>query len=369
MKNLLTNTTKSARSRIALALLLVLAATGVGVVFAAQSSPDFSLTVTPSTQTVSRGASATYTVALTKSSGFNASVKLSTSNLPAGVSAQFPSGNSISGSATSAALQLTVASSAVPGSYSVTVSGVGGNLTRTTTVGLTVPGTGAQNFSLNPSPSTQTIGQGDQTSFGVAISRSGGFSGPVNLTLSGAPPQTTATWQPSQTVSGSDSGATVLLDTASSASAGTYPITITGTGTVNGAQVTRSTSASLVITKKAGLQISGDLTTPINPGETQNVDLVLTNPYNFALQVTGLSIAVQDGTGNAGCSASQNFSVKQAAASVYPISVPAGASKALSQLGVTASSMPSLSMIDQPWNQDACKNASIHLAYNGSAGK
>ena len=31
--------------------------------------------------------------------------------------------------------------------------------------------------------------------------------------------------------------------------------------------------------------------------------------------------------------------------------------------------MPQVEMLDQPWNQEACKNASIRLSYSGSATK
>jgi hypothetical protein len=41
----------------------------------------------------------------------------------------------------------------------------------------------------------------------------------------------------------------------------------------------------------------------------------------------------------------------------------------LSQLGVADRDKPKLAMTDQPWNQDACKNAVVQLSYSGSATK
>ena len=53
----------------------------------------------------------------------------------------------------------------------------------------------------------------------------------------------------------------------------------------------------------------------------------------------------------------------------YPITLPAGQTRTLSQLGVADADRPQVEMLDRPWNQDACKNAAITLDYSGSAGK
>ena len=43
--------------------------------------------------------------------------------------------------------------------------------------------------------------------------------------------------------------------------------------------------------------------------------------------------------------------------------------KTLAQLGVADSDKPQLEMLNQPWNQEPCKNASLTLDFSGSAGK
>ena len=67
--------------------------------------------------------------------------------------------------------------------------------------------------------------------------------------------------------------------------------------------------------------------------------------------------------------ATQNFAVTQIPAARYPITLPAGQTRTLGQLGVADGDKPQVGMLNQPWNQDACKNAAISLDYSGSARK
>jgi len=55
----------------------------------ATASPDFSLSVSPASQTVAAGASTTYNVTITPAGGFGGSVALSLSGLPSGASGSF----------------------------------------------------------------------------------------------------------------------------------------------------------------------------------------------------------------------------------------------------------------------------------------
>ena len=70
-----------------------------------------------------------------------------------------------------------------------------------------------------------------------------------------------------------------------------------------------------------------------------------------------------------GCDGAQNFAVTQAPAARYPITLPAGQTRTLGQLGVADGDKPQVAMLNQAWNQDACKNAAISLHYGGSARK
>jgi GH25 family lysozyme M1 (1,4-beta-N-acetylmuramidase) len=124
------------------------------------------------------------------------------------------------------------------------VSGISGcvDLDRYNGTDLTKVTYGA-NFTVAPSPASQSVKQGVGTSFSVAINRTW-FTLPVTLSVSGAPAGTTLTLD-STTVSGSST--TLHVTTSRSGTVtpvGTYPLTITATG--NG--LTRTATASLVVT-------------------------------------------------------------------------------------------------------------------------
>jgi hypothetical protein len=110
------------------------------------SAPDFTLSASPSSQSVTAGNSTSYTVSVGNVNGFSGTVSFSAGGLPGGATASFnpTSVNSI-GSST-----LTVATtSATPaGSSTVTITGTSGTLTHNTSVGLTVnTSTTTNNFS------------------------------------------------------------------------------------------------------------------------------------------------------------------------------------------------------------------------------
>lgn len=97
---------------------------------------DFSVSVSPTTQTVASGTNANFTVSLTASNGFSAAAALSVDGLPSGVTADFSS-NSISGSG-SAMLTFQVAPEAEPGTYLIPVTAVSGALLHSTNLTLTI---------------------------------------------------------------------------------------------------------------------------------------------------------------------------------------------------------------------------------------
>lgn len=94
---------------------------------------NYSLSISPSLVTLPRtGGTATYTVTITRTGGFNSAVTLSISGLPSGATGSFTP-NPASGA--SSTLTVTVNASVPRGTYLFTVTGNGGNptLTRTAT--------------------------------------------------------------------------------------------------------------------------------------------------------------------------------------------------------------------------------------------
>ncbi|HET7080968.1 MAG TPA: hypothetical protein VFM49_26345, partial [Chloroflexia bacterium] len=102
--------------------------------------PDFSLSVSPTSRTIARRSSGTYTVNLTSANGFSGNVSLSVSGLPRRTSGAF-SPNPValaSGESGSSTLTVTVNRQASPGTYTLTITGTGGGKTHTQQVTLVI---------------------------------------------------------------------------------------------------------------------------------------------------------------------------------------------------------------------------------------
>jgi hypothetical protein len=103
-------------------------------------NPDFSLTVAPSSATVSQGGSVTYTVSVSPVNGFNGAVLFNVSGLGSGASASF-NPTSITGSGTST-LTITTTAAAQTGAFTLTVTGSSGGLVHSATATLNVNSSG-----------------------------------------------------------------------------------------------------------------------------------------------------------------------------------------------------------------------------------
>lgn len=126
---------------------LTMGATGEGithsqdVTLVVSSTPDFSVAVTPATQTVARGGSTSFQVSLTAVNGFASPVSLSVSGLPSGTSASF-SPNPVTPTASST-MTVSATNVATLGQFGLTVSGTGGQLVRSGSTTLVVSTAGS----------------------------------------------------------------------------------------------------------------------------------------------------------------------------------------------------------------------------------
>ncbi len=99
-------------------------------------APDFTISATPPSQTITRGSRATYTASLTAVNGFSGTVSLSLTGCPSNTTCSFnpsslrPPGNS--------ALTVSTTSRTQDGTYTLTITGTSGSLRHATTVSLTV---------------------------------------------------------------------------------------------------------------------------------------------------------------------------------------------------------------------------------------
>jgi hypothetical protein len=201
--------------------------------------PDFTLGVSPSSQTVAAGGSAAYTVTVTAVNGFAGSVSLSASGLPPGATASFNPA-SVTGSGTSN-LTVTTSASTPAGSYTITITGTSGTLTHSTSVTLVVTGPG--DFALSASPASQTVRRGSSTSYTVTVTASGGFAGLVTLGLTGLPSGASASFNPASVNTAGSS--TLTVTTARSTTRGTFTLTIRGSS----GGLMHTTTVSLTVTK------------------------------------------------------------------------------------------------------------------------
>jgi subtilase family serine protease len=205
--------------------------------YAPVTTPDFSISASPNTQTVAQGGSANYTITITPSNGFNSVVSLSVNGLPTGANGAFTPNPTIS----SSSLSVTTSSSTPAGTYTLTISGASGSLTRTTTVTLVVNPPIPPGFTLSASPASRTVKRGSSTTYAITITPAGGFTGSVTLSVSRLPSRTTGTFSPNPTTSSS----TLTITTSSGTARGTYKLTITGSS--NG--LTSTTTVTLVVTR------------------------------------------------------------------------------------------------------------------------
>jgi len=101
-------------------------------------APSFNLTGSPSTLALVAGNKGTVTVGTTTSGNFTGSIALSVSGLPSGVSAALSPATITTPSSGSSTLTITSSSSTSPGAYTLTITAVGGGITHTASVALTI---------------------------------------------------------------------------------------------------------------------------------------------------------------------------------------------------------------------------------------
>jgi hypothetical protein len=104
------------------------------------STPDYTVSASPNSLTITQGGNGTSTITVTSLNGFNSATTLSATGLPSGVTAAFstnPVTPPANGIATST-LTLTASATATAGPATVTVTGTSGALTHSATIALTV---------------------------------------------------------------------------------------------------------------------------------------------------------------------------------------------------------------------------------------
>jgi len=216
-------------------------------------APNYTLSASPASLTVTPGNTGISTISANPLNGFNGSISLSLSGVPAGVTPSFTS----SPAAWSIVLNLAVAASAAPGTYTVTITGTSGSLSHSTTVTLTIPGT--PTFTLSASPASLSVAEGATGASTIAMTPQNGFTGTVTLAASGLPTGVTASFSALSSAHTS----TLTLTAAANAAMGNATATVSGT---SGATVVKTTIA-LTITAPPSFTLSASPSSlSVNPG-------------------------------------------------------------------------------------------------------
>ena len=201
------------------------------------SSPNFTISASPSSVSVTQGGNGSSTITTAVSGGFNSAIALTASGQPTGVTVTFsPASIAAPGSGTST-MSIAVASTTATGTYTISVSGTGGGTTHVATVTLTVTAVATGNFTLSASPSSLTITRSSHGTTTITVTPSNGFAGSVTLSASGLGTGVTAAFSPNPATGTS----TLTLTASSTATTGTRTVTITG---VSGS-LTHTTTISL----------------------------------------------------------------------------------------------------------------------------
>jgi hypothetical protein len=215
--------------------------TGTSGTFSATTTIALTITAKPTftlmapTLSITQGKTATDTITITDVGGFTGNVTLAVSNLPAGVTCTFGTNPAT----TTSVMTCTASATATVGNSTATITGTSGSTVVTTTFPVTViPSTGS--FSLTPSGNTCTMPQGGSCTVTINITDVSPFNGSVTFTASGLPSGVTASFSPASSASLS----VLTLYASSTATVGTYTVTITGTS----GGLTAITTITLTIT-------------------------------------------------------------------------------------------------------------------------
>jgi hypothetical protein len=239
---------------------------------------------------------------------------------------------------------------------------------------------------LEATPRARTVTRGQAALYAIVLKRVADYDRTVNIYVSDVPRGVRVSWRVNGPAAGAGSRAeprvvvnargiklvlkphvvgraTLVLDTSARTELRNFRPLVSARG--NGAHA----KLRLRLDVRRGAPatpfgLSGTVADPLRPGTSQPLELTISNPFEFALSLTGLDVAVADATSAPGCSGRANY-VAEPGRVPYPLVVPPGSSRLSDLAGAAA--LPRVTMLDLPVNQDACKGARIQLDLSGTA--
>jgi subtilisin family serine protease len=258
------------------------------------TTPDFTITVTPSSVTTAAGGTASYSVSVASVLGFSGDVSLSLAGLSAAQASWTFTPQVVTGGSGTAGVSVTTAATVAPGTYPLTITGTSGSTTHTGTATLVVPG--PPDFTMTAAPSSQSVVAGAAAQFAVTVGAVNGFTGTVGLGIAGLSASVgTATFTPASVPTAGTSQ--LMISTLGSAAPGTYPLTVTGTS----GSTSHSVAVTLVVTPPPDFSVAvSPSSRTVNAGAstTYSVTVGALNGFtgNVALSLAGLSASVGTAT-------------------------------------------------------------------------
>jgi len=285
---------------------------------------DFALTLTPSSQAVVLGNSATYTLTASPLGGFTGTINISCSIAPSGLAiSSCPSSLTITNPSqpVSASVVVPTSASNTAQNYSVKVLGSSGNLPQHSAAATL----NAQNFTVSISPASQTVVLGGSATYTLTVSPINGFTGTVTITncaISPASAAVTLSGCPtSVTITSGAVNTTLTAATSTSFGSGAAQNYTLSAGGTNAGQTRNASPATLVAT---AFNVTATSVKTISVGSSAAYTVTV-SPVNGFTGTVNLSVS--------NCPESQNGFVLGCAPN--PAGCPSGVSCSLSPSSVT----------------------------------
>ena len=144
-------------------------------------------------------------------------------------------------------------------------------------------------FTISASPSSLTVGTGNQGTSTITTAVSGGFNSAITLSASGVPTGTTVSFSPNPIAAPGSGNSTMTIVVGSNTPSGTYPITVTGSG----GGVQQSTTVTLTVTSAPSFTVSASpssLTVLQETQGTSTITVTVSNGFNSSIALSASGV-------------------------------------------------------------------------------
>ncbi|WP_426503220.1 S8 family serine peptidase [Dactylosporangium sp. McL0621] len=249
------------------------------------TTPDFTMSASPSTATTTPGGSATYTVSVAGVNGFTDAVTLSLAGLSAAQATWSFTPAVVTGGSGSVRLDVTTTAGLAPGSYLLTLTGTNGSTSRSAYATLVIPS--PPNFTVAAAPASRTVPAGDTATYAVTVGTLNGFAGNVALSVTGLPGGVGSSAFDPTSVAGAGTSQ-LTITTLATAPPGTYPLAVTGTS----GSLSHTVTVTVTVTARDFTLSASPSSVTVSRGQTASYTVSLGSVGGFAgsvsLSVTGL---------------------------------------------------------------------------------